>query len=286
MGIKTLITDPMRDFVFDSDVIVERMRPIIAALVGSSIEPGWNPSFTVDLDLNKDGRVPLLYDERQTQMIAPDERPTPWFKPLMAASIVALALVTGAWFYLTQVDLPNQLKSIEKLQEEAKANKKRLADLNRLRQDNDMLTGKKRVLDNIVKKSQRWSDYLETIRRDTPAGVHIDAIRFKDDGAHIEGTARDFTNVSHLAINLGNEQMVKHSTIESASRGDKRPDVIVFSVLATLAGQGSENAVTSQIEPAPPLATNSGRSMESKAQAMPLRIKDAYNHFGAIGSNR
>ena len=60
LNIKTLVADPMRDFVFDQNMIVDRMRPILAALLGSSIETGWNPSFTVDLDFNKEGVCPFF----------------------------------------------------------------------------------------------------------------------------------------------------------------------------------------------------------------------------------
>src|SRR5262249_3055492 len=82
MGIRTLICDPFRDFVYDKQMIPQTMLPILAALIGTAIEPTWNPSFTVDIDLNKEGRLPLLFDERSTQAIIPEEVKTPWFKPV------------------------------------------------------------------------------------------------------------------------------------------------------------------------------------------------------------
>jgi type IV pilus assembly protein PilM len=59
LRIKTILGDPMRDMLVDESRVSPRMRPILAALIGSSIEPTWNPSITVDLDLNKEGRLPL-----------------------------------------------------------------------------------------------------------------------------------------------------------------------------------------------------------------------------------
>lgn len=50
----------MRDMVFDKSVIVERMQPILSGLVGSALEPTWSPNYTVDLDLNREGRLPLF----------------------------------------------------------------------------------------------------------------------------------------------------------------------------------------------------------------------------------
>jgi type IV pilus assembly protein PilM len=57
LRIKTILGDPMRDMLVDESRVSPRMRPILAALIGSSIEPTWNPSITVDLDLNKEGRL-------------------------------------------------------------------------------------------------------------------------------------------------------------------------------------------------------------------------------------
>lgn len=234
MNIKTVIADPMRDFVYDEELLVDRMKPILAALVGSSIETSWNPSFTVDLDLNKEGRVPLLYDERQTQMLAPGDRPTQWFKPALIAGCASLLAVTGAWAFITQVDEPNQTKEIENIQQSIQANQKQLTELNKLRESNDLLSGKKRILDNIVKKTEHWSDYLDVIRRDTPPGVHIEVVSFDGTGAHIRGTARDFTSISNLAVNLGSESLVKNASVETASRNDKSPQIVDFVVQASM----------------------------------------------------
>ena len=117
MNIKTILSDPMRDLVFSPEVIVDSMRPILAALIGSSIETSWNPSFTVDLDLNKEGRLPLLYDERKTQVIAADERPTPWFKAAIAAGVATLALSLASYGFISQFDIPNKQRQIDQLAE-------------------------------------------------------------------------------------------------------------------------------------------------------------------------
>jgi Tfp pilus assembly protein PilN len=253
MNIKTICADPMRDYVFDKEMIVERMRPILAALLGSSIETSWNPSFTVDLDLNKEGRLPLMFDDRQTQLIAPDERPTPWFRPMLITGCAALALVGGDYAFLNQYDMPRVVQETEDLQTEELANKKKLTQLNKLREDNDILFSKKRILDNIVKKSERWSEYLDFIRRDVPEGVHISLIEFNKDGLHISGSARDFSNVSRLAVNLGNESLLQSVTVENASRDDKMPELIKFTVVASMVPSGLTAAMAN--EPVAPVAT-------------------------------
>ncbi len=88
----------MRDIKHDETEIVDRMRPILAALVGSAIEPTWNPAYTVDLDLNKEGRVPLLFDERATQTMTKDLSigPPVWQKPVLIAGTALLVLFSGS----------------------------------------------------------------------------------------------------------------------------------------------------------------------------------------------
>jgi type IV pilus assembly protein PilM len=276
MNIRTIVADPMRDLVFDSELIVDRMRPILAALIGSSIETGWSPSFTVDLDLNKDGRMPLLYDERSTQVIAPEERPTPWFRPLLLSGLGLCLLVFMAWAFFTQYDIPNQQRTMEQVQQQIVDNNKLLGQLTKLRADNSVLSGKKRVLDDIVKKSERWSDYLEAIRTGTPDGVRIKAIMFKADGAHIEGTARDFSSVSSFSVNLGANPGVSNASVEWASRNDKHPDQVAFSVLANMHSKDGTPEVADK-----PLAPSSAKTAQTQAppQDDPFaQIKRAASH--------
>jgi len=231
MNIKTIVSDPMRDLVFDSEMIVDRMRPILAALIGSSIEPSWNPSFTVDLDLNKDGRQPLLYDERKTQVIAPEERPTPWFKPLFATACATLLLAGAAQAYFRQIDIPNQDKQLEVLQQQVIDANKQITQLTKLKQSNTVLSDKKKVLDAIVKKANKWSRVLEAIRSATPQGVQLESILFSDtQKGIIQGTARDFQSVADLSVNLSSSPLVKESSVAWAKRMDKSPQEILYSV--------------------------------------------------------
>ena len=115
LRIKTILADPMRDMLVDESRVSPRMRPILAALIGSSIEPTWNPSITVDLDLNKEGRIPLALDLTRTQNILDEPPPTPgWFKPTLVYSFSILFLSLGAWMYFANFDVPHAQKEIEK----------------------------------------------------------------------------------------------------------------------------------------------------------------------------
>ncbi|RTL43833.1 MAG: type IV pilus assembly protein PilM [Candidatus Melainabacteria bacterium] len=235
MNIKTILSDPMRDLIFSPDIIVDSMRPILAALIGSSIETSWNPSFTVDLDLNKEGRLPLLYDERKTQVIAPDERPTPWFKAAIAAGIAALALSLASYGFITQFDIPNKQRQIDQLAERTVQSNADLKQLSALRKENDVLTNKKKILDNIVKKSNHWSTVLNSIRTSIPGSVQIESVIIED-GATIEGNAMVFEGISNYAINLSTAPGFTDALIQSASRKEKTPEIIFYQIRAKLAG--------------------------------------------------
>lgn len=232
MGIRTLIADPMRDMVVDPGIIGERLRPVLASLVGSSLETGWCPSFTVDLDLNKEGRLPLLYDERQTQRIVEEEEQAPWFKPVLLGGFVMSTVAILAWAYLTFYDLPNLHSEVEVIGQEVLKAKKQLAEISKLKQNNSALAKKKHVLDGVVKRPIAWSALLTSIKENTPNGVRIDKIISSGSDLKVEGSAQDFTSVSNFAINLGGSSLVTASSVEWANRNEKAPEEIEFCVSA------------------------------------------------------
>jgi Tfp pilus assembly protein PilN len=245
MNIKTILSDPMRDLIFSPDVIVDSMRPILAALIGSSIETSWNPSFTVDLDLNKEGRLPLLYDERATQVIAPEDRPTPWFKVATAAGAATLALSLASYGFVGQFDIPNKQKQIDQLAALTVKSNADLKQLSALRKENDVLTNKKRILDNIIKKSNHWSTVLDSIRNGIPGSVQIENISI-DKNATIQGEALDFQGVSNFAINLSTAPGFTDANVQSASRKEKTPEIVFYEIVARIAGLDEPTPATAQ----------------------------------------
>lgn len=235
MNIKTLISDPMRDLIIEPDVVVESMRPILAALVGTAIEPSWNPSFTVDLDLNKEGRLPLMYDDRKTMVILTEEKPTLWFKPLVAVVSSLLILMLGAWAYLNFVDLPGKEKELQSIDSKSKDLTEQLKKVALVKQSNTTLTNKKKILDDIVKKSNHWSIVLDSVRHNIPAGVQVDSLVFGKD-VKIQGTAIDFANVSNFVLNLSEAPGLSAAAVDYATRKDKAPQVVSFQITAQMSG--------------------------------------------------
>lgn len=229
MNIRTIICDPLRDLVFEPDLIVDSMRPILAALVGSSIEPSWNPSFTVDLDLNKEGRLPLLYDDRKTQAIAP-EKAAPWFKPIMVAGLSSIVIALLAWSYLRYIALPGTDADLLKVDHEMTLNKQKVNQLVQVRKGNDLLVAKKATLDQLVKKSSHWSEVLNDIRNKTPESVQVNSMAIVDQNVKVTGQATDFTSISNFAINLNDSADIRNCTVEMATRSDKEPEKILFEI--------------------------------------------------------
>jgi type IV pilus assembly protein PilM len=236
MNIRTIVCDPMRDLVFEPDLIVDSMRPILAALVGCSIEPSWNPSFTVDLDLNKEGRLPLLYDERKTQAISL-EKPTPWFKPVMIAGVSSIVIALLAWSFVSWIALPGADNDLKKVEQEMALNKQKVNQLVQVRKDNDLLVAKKATLDQLVKKSSHWSEVLNDIRNKTPGTVQVNSMAIVDQNVKVTGKAADFTSISNFAINLNDSADLKNSTVELATRSDKEPEKILFEINGQLRPQ-------------------------------------------------
>jgi Tfp pilus assembly protein PilN len=235
MNIKTVICDPMRDLVIEPDVVPDSMRPILAALVGTSIEPSWNPSFTVDLDLNKEGRLPLLYDERKTAVIVADERPAPWFKPALTGAAALCLILLGVWAYLNFVDVPGKERDIQASDTNIQDINLQLKKLALVKQTNTTLTNKKKILDDIIKKSNHWSVLLEAVRRNIPPGVQLESIVLDND-VKIQGTAIDFSSISNFALNLSEAPGLVSPTIDYAKRRDRAPQLISFQITAQLPG--------------------------------------------------
>ena len=236
LRIKTILGDPMRDMLVDESRVSPRMRPILAALIGSSIEPTWNPSITVDLDLNKEGRLPLALDLTRTQNILDEPPPTPgWFKPTLIYSFSVLLLSLASWMYFANFDVPQAQKEIEVTNALITDGNRKLADLKRLRQDNEVLERRKQVLDKLVGGGKHWSGYLEAVRDNTPKGLQINQLSLNDNELKLEGAALDFSTVSNLSINLGSSSLLSDANIEYALRPEKAPDRVTFCVLSKLA---------------------------------------------------
>lgn len=236
LRIKTILGDPMRDMLVDESRVSPRMRPILAALIGSSIEPTWNPSITVDLDLNKEGRLPLALDLTRTQNILDEPPPTPgWFKPTLIYSFSVLLLSLASWMYFANFDVPQAQKEIEVTNALITDGNRKLADLKRLRQDNEVLERRKQVLDRLVGGGKHWSGYLEAVRDNTPKGLQINQLSLNDSELKLEGAALDFSTVSNLSINLGSSNLLSDANIEYALRPEKTPDRVTFCVLSKLA---------------------------------------------------
>ncbi|MDZ4832639.1 MAG: type IV pilus assembly protein PilM [Candidatus Melainabacteria bacterium] len=235
MGYRTIFGDAMRDMTFDQSLVVERMRPILASSLGSSLDPIWNPAFTVDLDLNKEGRLPLFYDERATQKIEAERPVGPyWFRPALAGGLVALALAGSALAYLNYVEIPTKQAQLVETEAKIVQARKDLEQVNQLKETNTSLRMRQKVLNYLVSKGRRWSSYMDTIQSNTPKGVQIDHVIFGQQDFQVEGLAEDFTAVSKLSLNLEGSPLIKESSIDFAGRKDKIPQYVTFGLTAKI----------------------------------------------------
>lgn len=238
-SLKTIYGDAMRDMTFDHTVVVERMRPILASLIGTTIEPAWNPNFTVDLDLNKEGRAALTFDDRTTAKIIDDQAPQAyWFQPTLIGGVMLMIIAGLVSLYFTQIDVPTKEKQVAEYSAKLLQARKDIARISELRTSNSFLDKRRKVLNYLVKKTKRWSTYLDIVKENTPQDVQIDNIVFQPTDFQIEGFASDFAAVSRLSINLGASPGIANSSVEYATRGEKSPDLISFSVTVRLKTPG------------------------------------------------
>jgi len=234
MGFRTIFGDAMRDMAFDQNLVVERMRPILASLIGSSVEPSWNPNFTVDLDLNKEGRLPLLFDDRATQKIEERRGTQAWFQPALLGGVAAFALTLAGWAYLTMMAIPQQQTELVTTEAKIAQARKDLEQVNQLKESNTSLKMRQKVLSYLVNKARRWSSYMDTVQLNTPSGVQIDHVIFGPQEFQIEGIAHDFTSVSKLSLNLENSPLIRDSNIDYATRKEKSPEFVTFCLTAKI----------------------------------------------------
>lgn len=273
LNVRSVISDPMRDIKHDETEIVDRMRPILAALVGSAIEPSWNPAYTVDLDLNKEGRVPLLFDERATQTMTKDlsTGPPVWQKPALIFGTALLVMFLAAYGVMRFIDLPQKETEIETLSNQIAIGNQQLKTLTSERQENTVLSARKRVLDALLKKHNRWSSLLSELTIDTPQGVQIDRIILRGKDMKVEGIAIDFNSVSNLAINLSESLYLKDSQVDWITREEKTPEVLDFSISAKLSDANTAGAPkSSQTPPSMP-----GSPGEAQKQSEPIKTGDS-----------
>jgi Tfp pilus assembly protein PilN len=134
---------------------------------------------------------------------------------------------------------PNAQKEIEVTNALITDGNRKLADLKRLRQDNEVLERRKQVLDRLVGGGKHWSGYLEAVRDNTPKGLQINQLSLNDSELKLEGAALDFSTVSNLSINLGSSNLLSDANIEYAQRPEKNPDRVTFCVLSKLAQEQS-----------------------------------------------
>ena len=273
LNIRSVISDPMRDIRHDETEIVDRMRPILAALVGSAIEPSWNPAYTVDLDLNKEGRVPLLFDERATQTMTKDLSigPPVWQKPALIFGTALLMLFLAAYGVMRFIDLPQKETEIETLSNQIMIGNQQLKTLTSERQENTVLSARKRVLDALLKKHNRWSSLLSELTIDTPRGVQIDRIMLRGKEMKVEGIAVDFNSVSNLAINMGGSLYLKDSQVDWITREEKTPEILDFSISAKLSDANAAGTLKQNEVPKPSEPLKTGSSL---GNAIPRKLAE------------
>ncbi len=243
LGRKVLLGNSMRDMVFDKSVIVDRMQPILSGLIGSALEPTWSPNYTVDLDLNREGRLPLFFDDRKTQVMPETEQITNYFKPLFTAGSVAFVLCLGLLIYMMNFEKPAIQAELDKANKEVSDAQTSLKQMTKVKHDNAMLTARYEVFNFLINKTRRLSRYLDVVSQNIPASVQLHEVSFAKSNMNIAGMADNYSDVSKFAANLDSSAGIQSAEINYATRNDKQPDTIDFS-LTVNAIQDNRNTIS------------------------------------------
>jgi Tfp pilus assembly protein PilN len=154
------------------------------------------------------------------------------------------------------------------------------------RQENTILSARKRILDALLRKHNRWSSLLSELTVDTPRGVQIDRIMLRGKEMKVEGIAIDFNSVSNLAINMGDSLYLKDSQVDWITRKERNPEVLDFSVSAKLSdanAAGTPKPLEMQKPNEPVKTSNSldgGKSIDGNSSGVPTSAKLAENLRG------
>ena len=241
LNIETVVVDPLRDVLFDSTLVHQEKRSSYTTAMGSVVEETWLPVATVDLDLNKEGPSAAIVEGAEAHRTVPilPEAETPWFKPVLAVGLAVMVVVGLLWAYLTQFEAPRKQNELTRLETEIQDGNIQLKNLSKVKEENQVLLEKKRLLDSIVNEGHPWAAVLEVVRRATPPGVQLKKVVLASNKLTVDGLAVDFTRVSHMAINLSGSPLIDESTVNLAKRQvSTDPRIIEFSLGAHIRPEG------------------------------------------------
>lgn len=238
-GINTIYGDPLKHITYDDSQISSRVKPIITSLIGSAVDPSLNPGFTVDLDLNKDGRLPLVFDDKKTQVIEEEEVERSWFIPAVCFSSASLLLSFGFYAYLSFFAIPNQTQELEDYNQKVSQAQKELKEIAQMKDSNQALETRRKVLKFLVHHSTKWSSYLEEVQLKMPQDIQIDHIIFNLRQVKVVGFASDFGSVSELAVNLEASGLTDTAVVDYATRQEKTPNLVSFGVSVNFESKGN-----------------------------------------------
>ena len=93
---------------------------------------------------------------------------------------------------------------------------------------------RKALLDRLVGGIKHYSNYMDVVRENTPRGIQLTELNIGDEELKVDGAAVDFSAVGNLSVSLGTSPAISDSNIEYASRPEKQPGIVAFSLKAKL----------------------------------------------------
>jgi type IV pilus assembly protein PilM len=242
LNFETVIANPLREVIYDTNVITDELKVNMSTLVGLVTRPEFLEMPTVELNLNKGGPSPGLLEGAAFQAVSvgDEDIETPWFLPALGGGAAACFVVLGIWGFITQFDVPKKQADLAATETDIENLKKQLKNLPKVQEETRELAEKKAVLKGIVDEGRGWVNILETIRTNSPQGIQVSKVKLSSNGFSIDGQAIDFTKVSHFGINLASSPYIEASNIAWAKRNAEDMRIVDFSI-ACKARAGSKS---------------------------------------------
>ena len=118
-----------------------------------------------------------------------------------------------------------------------------LKQMTKVKHDNAMLAARYEVFNFLINKTRRLSRYLDLVSQNVPVSVQLHEVSFNKANMKIQGLADNYSDISKFAANLDSSAIVQSAEINYATRNEKQPDTVDFS-LTVNAAQANKTTIS------------------------------------------
>jgi hypothetical protein len=163
-----------------------------------------------------------------------------WLLGIAAATAGLLIIITGGWVYIDQqakvlqknIDITNQQLTAQNLAQ--------------VQKDAKEITGDIKVINQVLRTEVRYSDVIQAIGNDMPAGAVLSNVTLSKINGPMDliANAKDYNSAAQVAVNLSNSKNDLFSKIDIVNVNCKTSAPTAYKCTATLKALFSKTAQT------------------------------------------